>query len=110
VREKVNAVAPRLPSGTDDPVFQQFDSNSFPVLQLAVASDGSLSPLQLRQLIDDTFAPAVQKLPGVGTVSVSGGQERQINVQMDLERLNAYQIAPSQMRPCSRPTCSAIRR
>ncbi len=97
VREKVNAVAPRLPSGADDPVFQQFDSNSMPVLQLAVASDGSLSPLQLRQLIDTTFAPAVQKLAGVGTVNVSGGQTRQINVQMDLKRLNAYQIAPSQI-------------
>jgi hydrophobic/amphiphilic exporter-1 (mainly G- bacteria), HAE1 family len=97
VREKVSAVAPRLPRDTGDPVFQQFDVGALPVLQLAVSSDGSLSPLQLRRLIDDSFVPAIQRLDGVGSVNVSGGQARQINVLMDLDRLSAYQVAPAQI-------------
>ncbi len=67
------------------------------MLQLAVSSDGSLSPLQLRRLIDDAFVPAIQRIDGVGSVTVSGGQDRQINVLMDLDRLSAYQVAPSQI-------------
>ncbi|NTU80035.1 MAG: efflux RND transporter permease subunit, partial [Chloroflexales bacterium] len=97
VREKVGAVAPRLPRDTGDPIFQQFDLGALPVLQLAVANDGSRSLLELRRLIDDTFVPALQRLDGVGSVTVSGGQERQINVLMDLDRLSGYQIAPSQI-------------
>lgn len=97
VREKVNAVVPSLPDGTGDPVFVQFDSDAMPVLQVAVASDGSLSPLELRQLIDDTFSPAIQRMEGVGSVTVSGGEQRQINVLMDLSRLSAYQVIPSQI-------------
>jgi HAE1 family hydrophobic/amphiphilic exporter-1 len=97
VREKVSAVVPRLPADAGDPLYQQFDIGALPVLQLAVSSDGSLTPLQLRQLIDDSFVPALQRIEGVGSVTVSGGQERQINVLMDLERLSAYQVAPSQL-------------
>ncbi|MBX0326663.1 efflux RND transporter permease subunit [Oscillochloris sp. ZM17-4] len=73
VREKVSAVVPRLPRDTGDPIYQQFDVGALPVLQLAVSSDGSLSPLQLRQMIDDAFVPAIQRIDGVGSVTVSGG-------------------------------------
>ncbi|MEI7772437.1 MAG: efflux RND transporter permease subunit, partial [Chloroflexales bacterium] len=97
IREKVSAVVPRLPRDTGTPIFQQFDVGALPILQLAVSSDGSLSPLKLRQLIDDVFVPAVQRIEGVGSITVSGGQARQINVMMDLDRLSAYQVAPSQI-------------
>ncbi len=97
VREKVNAVVPRLPRDVGTPIFQQFDVGALPILQLAVSSDGTLSPLQLRRLIDDVFAPAIQRLDGVGSANVNGGQTRQINVLMDLDRLSAYQIAPAQI-------------
>jgi HAE1 family hydrophobic/amphiphilic exporter-1 len=41
--------------------------------------------------------PRLQRIDGVGAVNVSGGQVRQINVQMDLARLQAHQIAPAQI-------------
>ena len=97
IREKVSAVLPRLPRDVGDPLYLQFDIGALPVLQLAVSSDGTRSPLELRRLIDDTFIPAVQRLNGVGSVTVNGGEARQINVLMDLDRLSAYQIAPAQL-------------
>ncbi|MFO7167656.1 MAG: efflux RND transporter permease subunit, partial [Chloroflexota bacterium] len=80
VRERVSGVMPRLPSDVGDPTFFQFDLDSFPVLQAAIASDGSLSPLELRELIEDVFVPSLQRVEGVGDVQVNGGQVRQINV------------------------------
>src|SRR5262249_39712247 len=97
VREKVNAVIPRLPDGVQTPVFRQFDPNSSPVLQLAVASRGKLTPLQLRTYIDDVGTPLADRVPGVGAVAVSGGQQRQITVYLRLDRLQALNLAPSQV-------------
>ncbi len=97
VREKVNAVLPRLPREVEDPIFQQFDPNQLPILSIAVATDGSLSSLQLRQLIDDDIVPQLQRIQGVGSVEVNGGMERQINVLLDLDQIKARQLLPAQI-------------
>ncbi len=97
VREKVNAILPRLPREVEDPIFQKFDPNQFPILSLAITSDGTLSPLELRTLVDDDIVPRLQRIRGVGSVDVTGGLERQINVFMDLDRIKARQILPAQI-------------
>lgn len=97
VRDKINAVRPLLPRDVRDPVFFKFDPNDFPILTLAVATEGSRSPLELRKLVDDEIVPRLQRVEGVGSVTVTGGQVRQINVQMDLNKLKAYQILPVQI-------------
>src|SRR5215212_2008509 len=80
VREKVNAVLPQLPRDVRDPVYFKFDPNDLPILTVAVSSEGGRAPLELRKLIDDDIAPQLQRVNGVGSVTVSGGQVRQINV------------------------------
>jgi HAE1 family hydrophobic/amphiphilic exporter-1 len=97
VREKVNQIKPTLPNDVRDPVFSKFDPNDSPVLTVAVASDGSLTPLQLRQLVDNDLVPLIQQVQGVGSVTANGGQVRQINVQMDLRKLTSYGILPVQI-------------
>jgi HAE1 family hydrophobic/amphiphilic exporter-1 len=97
VREKVNAVKPSLPRDVREPSFFKFDPNDQAILTLAIASTGQMSPLELRRLVDDEIAPRLQRVEGVGSVDVTGGQIRQINVQMDLDKLKAYQILPAQI-------------
>jgi len=97
VRDKVNAIVPRLPSGVSAPVYRQFDPNDQAVLQLAVTSDGTLSALDLRQLMDDTFAPDVERIDGVGSIDVNGGRQRQINVLLNLDRIESLHISPAQV-------------
>ncbi|NJN19183.1 MAG: efflux RND transporter permease subunit [Oscillochloris sp.] len=97
VREKVNAVIPRLPRDVRDPVFQRFDPNQAPIMQVAVAGTQNQSPLDLRRTLDNEIAPLLQRADGVGSIDVSGGQTRQINVLMDLEKLQAYGILPVQI-------------
>ncbi|KAB8142941.1 efflux RND transporter permease subunit [Chloroflexia bacterium SDU3-3] len=97
VREKVNALLPRLPSDVGDPTYLKFDPNDQAILTVAVASDGSRSPLELRKLVDDDIVPRLQRIPGVGAVDVNGGQKRQLNVQMNLDQLKTRQILPSQI-------------
>jgi HAE1 family hydrophobic/amphiphilic exporter-1 len=96
-RDKVNAIMPSLPRDVRDPVFQKFDPNQLPILTLAIASTGERSPLELRELVDDEIVPRFSQAPGVGSVSVNGGEVRQINVQMDLNKLKAWRILPAQI-------------
>ena len=97
VRDKVNAVIPGLPRDVRDPVFFKFDPNQSPVITMAVSSKSGRSPLELRTLIDDDIVPRLQQAQGVGAITVNGGQERQINVQMDLNKLKAWRILPAQL-------------
>jgi HAE1 family hydrophobic/amphiphilic exporter-1 len=97
VREKVNAVIPTLPRDVRQPVFQRFDPNQAPIMQIAVAGTAGQSPLELRQLLDNEIVPLLQRAQGVGSIDVSGGQTRQVNVLMDLEKLQAYGILPVQI-------------
>jgi hydrophobic/amphiphilic exporter-1 (mainly G- bacteria), HAE1 family len=97
VRDKVNAVMPSLPRDVLDPVFFKFDPNQSPIITMAVSSKSGRSPLELRTLIDDEIVPRLQQAQGVGAITVNGGQERQINVQMDLNKLKAWRILPAQI-------------
>ena len=97
VREKVNAVIPSLPRDVRQPVFQRFDPNQDPIMSVAVAGTAGQSPLELRRILDEEVVPLLQRAPGVGSVEVSGGETRQINVLMDLEKLQAYGILPVQI-------------
>jgi HAE1 family hydrophobic/amphiphilic exporter-1 len=97
VRERVNAIRPTLPQDVKDPSFFKFDFNDLPILTAAVSAEGAKTPLELRKLVDDDIAPRLERVTGVGSVTVSGGQVRQINVQMDLNKLKAWQILPAQI-------------
>jgi HAE1 family hydrophobic/amphiphilic exporter-1 len=97
VRERVNGVMPTLPRDVLDPTFFKFDINDLPILSVAVSAEGGKTPLELRKLVDDDIAPRLERIPGVGSVTVSGGEVRQINVQMDLNKLKALQVLPAQL-------------
>ena len=97
VRDKVNATIPTLPSDVKDPIFQKLDPNQQPILTVAIVSDKGRSPLELRTLVDDEIVPRLQQAGGVGSVTVNGGQVRQINVWMNLTQLSADRILPAQI-------------
>lgn len=94
VRSKVNAIMPSLPSEVDDPMFFKFDPEAIPVISLVVFSKGEKSPVELREVVDDDIIPYLQRIQGVGSVTVSGGQQRQINVLLDLDKLQSRRILP----------------
>jgi HAE1 family hydrophobic/amphiphilic exporter-1 len=97
VRERVNAVLPTLPRDVRDPVFSKFDPNAEAIISFAFSGTQGQDALALRQIIDDEIVPQLQRAQGVGSANVSGGQERQVNVLMDVDRLSAYGILPSQI-------------
>ncbi len=95
VREKLEAVRARLPRDVQAPVVQRFSFSAFPILSLSITSS-SRSPRELRQLVDDRLRPRLEQVPGVANVEVIGGQVREVQVEVDRDRLQAYGLGLAQ--------------
>lgn len=70
------------------PVVFKFDPNTFPVLILGAS--GIDDPVRLRTLLKNEVAPMIESAGGVAQVSISGGQDRAVIVEVDPDRLQAY--------------------
>jgi HAE1 family hydrophobic/amphiphilic exporter-1 len=100
VRDKVAAIVSRLPEGTDTPVVDKFDVESSPIVSVAVAGNRSLrevTEIARRQVKED-----LETLRGVGSVTLVGGLERAINVDVDADKLAAYNISIGQVKAALR--------
>ncbi len=91
VREKLDIAKFYLPKEIENPLLFKFSSANFPVLFLSVEATESYRALY--QIVDKQIATVLKRIPGVGAVIIRGGMERQINVDVDNERLAAYGLS-----------------
>ncbi|WP_373047416.1 efflux RND transporter permease subunit [Vulgatibacter sp.] len=93
VRDKVQATLRDLPQEIETPVVEKFDIGAAPVMTFALA--GPVPVEELTRLADDVVKPALQQKAGVGAVDIVGGRERQIQIEIDPDRLRGYGLAAS---------------
>lgn len=89
VRSKVEAIRAQLPAGVQPPVVAKLDINALPILYTGLASP-SLTQQQLRALADNTIRPRLERVPGVAFVQVIGGEQREIHVAVDGQKLAQF--------------------
>lgn len=82
-----------LPDGCESPVLRRYDSNASPIMRLTVSGDLPLH--ELRAVAEDDISPLLERVPGVATVSVSGGAEKIVRVDISENRLRAYNLTLS---------------
>ncbi len=92
VRDKVAIASSKLPSDADAPVVSRVDISATPILTYAVSAQ--MSSQALRKLIDDRVKPALAQLEGAAEVRVTGGDVREIQVDIDLDKARAVGVAP----------------
>ncbi len=93
VRDKVQATLGDLPAEIESPIIEKFDIGATPVTTYALS--GNLPVQELTRLAEDVVKPALQQQNGVGAVTVIGGRERQIQIEVDPDRLRGYGLAAS---------------
>ena len=94
-QRKVNSVQYLLPAGAKTPSLQSFSTDQIPVLKVGVKAN--MAPAKLYQLTKDQIKPQLSKISGVGEVGLSGGDERQIKINVDREKLASYNITIGQL-------------
>lgn len=90
-QRKVEQIINSLPDEADRPIINKFSTDELPVLRMGVTAN--MSPTQLFDLIDNELKPQLSNVPGVGQVNIIGGNVRQIQVNVDSEKLRAYGIS-----------------
>jgi len=94
VREKVASIRNALPREIIEPIINKFDPSATPIVTYAILSRGGRRSLsEVRSFVDDTIRPRIQQVDGVGAVDIIGGQEREIQVEVNLEKTNAQGIS-----------------
>jgi len=91
VREKIDLIKEKLPRESQEPIVMKYNPFDLPVMNLAVT--GPVSSLQLRELCRKYIKDAIEKVEGVASATISGGEEREILVEIDQARLRASQIS-----------------
>ncbi|MFC1544195.1 efflux RND transporter permease subunit [Gemmatimonadota bacterium] len=89
VREKVDLAKPELPSDAEDPAIFEIDISEFPILQVNIS--GEYSQVRLKELAED-MQDRIESIPSVLEVTLSGGIEREVQVNVDLPRLKYYEL------------------
>ena len=94
VERRVAGIRNRLPADAGDPRVNKADPNSFPIMNVGLTG-GALD--QLYQVANDQFVPALQSVPGVASVNISGGLATEIQVKLDYAKLAAYGVTVAQI-------------
>ncbi|MDU2066495.1 MAG: efflux RND transporter permease subunit [Sporomusaceae bacterium] len=96
VREKVGGIRKKLPDQIDEPVTQRYDITASPVVYYSLSSDKRPRG-EIRKMATDVVKERLQQLDGVGDVAILGGSDREIQVQVDPRRLDAYNMTLDQV-------------
>ena len=88
IRDKLDMVTQALPDEASIPIIMKFSPDEMPIMMMSIKADESWSGLA--KIIDEQVSTPLARVKGVGTVSVSGLPERQIQVYCDPFKLEAY--------------------
>ena len=90
VKDKVDLAKPDLPDDADDPAVFEINFSNIPMMLVALSGDYGL--VRLKKIAED-LADQIETIPGILEVRVAGGLEREVQVDVDPDRLSAYKLA-----------------
>lgn len=95
-QRKVNAILADLPGDAKPPSLNKFSLDDLPIMTLSATA--KMDDKQFYDLVDKKLQPLLSRLPGVAQVSLIGGQEREIQVNVDPKKLQAFNLSILQLR------------
>lgn len=90
-QRRVNAILKDLPDDIDPPSLNKFSLDDLPIMTISASAD--MDEAAFFDLMDKRIAPILSRVEGVATVNLIGGQEREIQVSIDADRLEGYGLS-----------------
>ena len=94
-QRKINAVLKNLPDDVDPPSLAKLSLDDLPIMTLAASS--KLTDPKFFDVIENRIAPALSRVDGVARIDIIGGREREIQVNIDPQKLEGYGISLMQI-------------
>ncbi len=82
ISDAVDRMKNQLPDASSDPIIMAMESSMKPLIMVTFSSD-IMNGTQIRNLVDEDISPRLGRVEGISSVVISGGQVRQINVEVD---------------------------
>ncbi len=95
VREKVSAAQRKLPPNALAPTVTKSDLDADSIMRVSLS--GTRPVRDLTEIADKTVRRGLETVDGVGIVDVQGGTSRQVNVYLDIDKMNAYALSAQQI-------------
>ena len=92
-QRKINSIKSDLPKDIDDPSINKFSLDDLPIMKIVASS--SMNESEFYRLIDEKIKNKISKLAGVGNINLSGGTKREIQINIDPNKLKSYNISVS---------------
>ena len=89
VSERLAGIGDKLPQGVSQPVIAPLASSSATILTIGITSE-KRSLMELREIADWTIVPRLLSVPGIADINVFGGDVRQLQIQIDTEKLHQF--------------------
>jgi len=95
IRDGLSFIENYLPENAEKPVIYKFNSSMMPILFYSVTADESLEGLD--KIIEEKIANPLNKIDGIGSIGFGGAPTREILVEVDPIRLEAYNLTVEQI-------------
>jgi HAE1 family hydrophobic/amphiphilic exporter-1 len=96
IRDKISESRADLPVEIEEPILSRFSSTDFPIVSLTLTSTAKQT-VELTQLADDLVRRELTSLPGVASVDIVGGLERELTVELRPDALRASGVSIGQI-------------
>lgn len=97
IDDNLNLISDFLPDGATSPTIFKLNTNMMPVMNIAVIGRAGQSANDLRRVAQDTIQTRLDRVQGVSSTSINGGQDEFVRVAVNQNRLEAYGITVSQV-------------
>jgi HAE1 family hydrophobic/amphiphilic exporter-1 len=94
-REALDNARDRLPEGVESPTIIPMDPASKPIIVLAISGESSL--MELKSFAEELVKPRLEQVEGIGSAEITGGIEREIQIDVDPQRLALYGMTVSEV-------------
>ncbi|MCA9524544.1 MAG: efflux RND transporter permease subunit, partial [Myxococcales bacterium] len=95
IRDRLDRVIPRLPEQASRPSLRKFDPASSPILILGAQSD--MPPMEARRIIEEQIKQRIESIPGVASLDIMGGDEREIQIEIYSGKMRALGLSLQQI-------------
>ncbi|MCX6125573.1 MAG: efflux RND transporter permease subunit, partial [Proteobacteria bacterium] len=93
IRDRVATAKRKLPQDIKEPTIRRISPSDQPIITLTLTAD--LPEDKLFDLADEVIRPRIEQVQKVGLVTVIGGRKREIHVNLDRQKLKAYELSAS---------------
>ena len=103
MNDNINLFSDAFPDDASRPTIFKLNTNMMPIMNIALKGNEGMDANSLRSLMEDVIQNRLERVEGVSTTNINGGQDTYVQVAVDQNRLESYGMTPLSGGLCTQP-------